>query len=116
MKRKDERLVIPAEKFQEIIEKTDIVEVIGRYVKLRRRGKVFRGRCPFCPDPDSSLVVSPAQKRFKCLNDRWGGDAITFLYKQPGIGTWQEAARILAEEAGIRLKATSHSKKRGGDA
>ena len=107
MKQKAMRIVIPAEKFQEIIEKTDIVEVIGRYVKLRRMGKVFRGRCPFCPDPDSSLVVFPAQKRFKCLNDRWGGDAITFLYKQPGIGTWQEAARILAEESGIQLQEVS---------
>ncbi len=106
MKRKSRRQAVVSErKLQEIIEKTDIVKVIGRYVKLRRRGKVFRGRCPFCPDPGRSLVVSPAKKGFDCLNDRWGGDVVAFLSRMPGVGSWQEAAVLLAKEAGIPLKA-----------
>lgn len=58
----------------EIIEKADIVEVIGEYVKLEKKGNDYKGLCPFHNDSNPSLSVSPAKKIYKCFSCNEAGN------------------------------------------
>lgn len=85
-----------------ILEASDIVDVIGERVALRRKGHEFVGLCPFHNDHRPSMQVSPRKQIFKCFSCGAGGDAISFIQMFHRV-EFREALAILAERAGIEL-------------
>ncbi len=79
---------------------TDIVDVVGQYVALKKRGKEFVGLCPFHDDNRPSMYVSPAKQIYKCFACGAGGSVFQFLMGIQKV-TFPEAIRQLAEQAGI---------------
>jgi DNA primase len=87
----------------EVKQKTDIVEVIGRYVSLSKSGRTFRGLCPFHSERHPSFFVYPEQGSWHCFGAcNTGGDAFSFIMRKEGID-FGEALRRLAERAGVSL-------------
>lgn len=80
--------------FDELKQQNDIVDVIGRYVNLTKRGTEFYGSCPFHADDHASLQVNQRKQIFKCFPCGAGGDVFDFLMKYGH--THKEAADILA--------------------
>lgn len=81
----------------------DIVELVGRYIQLRRQGRMFVGLCPWHDDRRPSLQVNPERQSFRCWVCNIGGDCFSFLQRIENI-TFPEALEMLAERAGIELK------------
>ena len=94
--------MIPESFLTELKYNTDIEEVIGRYVQLRRRGKNLTGLCPFHSEKTPSFTVYPETQSFYCFGCGAGGDAITFLRKIENLD-YVEAVRELARRAGMTV-------------
>lgn len=94
---------------RQIRDHIDIVEVIGRYLTLRRAGSGFKGLCPFHQEKTPSFTVNPGRQTFKCFGCGAGGDVFTFLQLREKVD-FIEARRMLAEWAGVSLD----SEVRGG--
>lgn len=88
---------------QQVLQAADIVDVVSRYVSLRRAGKDHKGLCPFHDDRHPSMTVSPAKQIFKCFACGAGGDAIKFIQLKENL-SFLEARAMLAEQLGIRLE------------
>jgi len=89
---------------QQVAQATDIVELVGQYVTLTRRGREFVGLCPFHDDHKPSMYVAPAKQIFKCFSCGAGGGVYQFLILYDKI-SFPEAVRALAERARIPLPA-----------
>ncbi|MDP6046835.1 MAG: DNA primase [Phycisphaerae bacterium] len=87
---------------QQVLDSVDIVELVGQYVALTRRGREFLGLCPFHDDKKPSMNVSPAKQIFKCFSCGAGGDALKFLTLYEKY-SFPEAVRALAERSAIPL-------------
>jgi len=87
---------------QQVAQATDIVDLVGRYVALKKRGREFVGLCPFHDDNRPSLNVSPSKQIFKCFACGAGGGVFQFLMKYDKQ-SFPEAVRTLAQQAGIPL-------------
>lgn len=83
----------------------DIVELVGQYVQLRRSGRNYVGLCPWHDDARPSLQVNPERQSFKCWVCDIGGDVFSFTMKVEGVD-FGEALHMLAERAGVTLKAS----------
>lgn len=83
----------------ELIEKADIVDIIGRYVKLQKQGANYFGLCPFHPDTTPSMSVSPKKKIFKCFSCGASGNVITFIQKYKKV-SGSEAIKLVAQMSG----------------
>ena len=94
---------IAEEAIQQVLAATDIVDVIGRHVKLRRVGGDFRGLCPFHQEKTPSFYVSPGRNAFHCFGCGAGGSVIRFLMDYENLA-FPEAIQRLAESAGIVLR------------
>ncbi len=94
--------MISDEKFQEIIDKTDIVSLVSEYVDLTKKGSGYFGLCPFHEDSSPSFSVSPDKKIAMCMTCKSGGNPITFLKKIKNI-SYIEAAAELAKKASIQI-------------
>lgn len=90
------------EKIEEIRTATDIVEIIGSHVQLKRRGKNYTGLCPFHVEKTPSFSVSPDKQMFYCFGCGKGGNVFSFMMEFEKV-SFQEAVRSLAEKAGIAL-------------
>ena len=86
----------------QLAEQTSIVELVGRYVRLTRKGSEHWGCCPFHNEKTPSFKVNEVRKAYKCFGCGEGGDAISFLMKMEGLG-FVEAIKELAERAGVPL-------------
>ena len=87
---------------QEVVDRTDIEELIGRYVPLKRTGANLLGRCPFHSEKTPSFTVTPAKKMFYCFGCQAGGSAITFVQRAENMD-FAEAIEFLANRAGLPL-------------
>jgi DNA primase len=87
---------------EEVKSKTDIVALVGEYVKLSRAGRNFKGLCPFHGEKTPSFMVNPELQIFKCFGCGAGGDVLEFLQKIEGA-EFGEALKTLAKRAGITL-------------
>lgn len=93
---------------------TDIVDLMGRSLDLRRQGRNFVARCPWHDDRRPSLQVNPERQSWKCWVCNIGGDVFSYVMKQENVG-FAEALQMLADRAGISLadsKGASSSKNR----
>lgn len=93
-----------------IRKKTDIVELISRYVSLKSSGSSYKGVCPFHEDNDPSLTVDPTKKLWHCFGCGAGGDVFNFLMKIENL-SFPEAARQLARETGVKIPSDQRSSK-----
>ncbi len=80
----------------------DIVEVIGRYVRLRKAGPRYVGLCPFHTEKTASFSVHTVHQFYKCFGCGAGGDVIKFVMEIEGL-TFYEALKLLAERHGIPM-------------
>jgi DNA primase len=94
--------LIPDDKIAEIRDRTDIVQVIGEYVSLRRAGTNWKGLCPFHNEKSPSFNVHPVRQFFHCFGCGKSGDVFSFLRELEGK-SFIETARDLARKAGIDL-------------
>ncbi|MFM7705654.1 MAG: DNA primase [Rubrivivax sp.] len=93
---------IPDSFIQEVLSRTDIVEVVSRHVALRRGGANLLGLCPFHGEKSPSFTVSPAKQFYHCFGCGAHGDAIRFLMEHAGMG-FVDAVRDLAQSAGLKV-------------
>jgi len=91
-----------------IMEATDIVEVIGEFVQLKKRGANYVGLSPFANERTPSFTVSPAKGIFKDFSSGKGGSAITFLMELEKF-TYPEALKWLAKKYSIEVEETVES-------
>ena len=87
---------------EEILRRTDIVQLVGRRVKLTRKGQAFWGCCPFHREKSPSFKVENARRTYKCFGCGKGGDAFKWLSETEGL-SFPEAVERLAGEAGVEL-------------
>jgi DNA primase len=80
----------------------DIVELVGRFVNLRKAGQNYKGLCPFHGEKTPSFMVNPRKGIFHCFGCGVGGDAFGFLMRQDRL-SFPEAVRALARQAGVAL-------------
>ena len=86
-----------------IMDATNIVDVVGEFVNLRKAGVNYKGLCPFHDDKTPSFMVSPARQICKCFACGEGGNAVNFLMKHEQI-TYPEALRWLAKKYNIEIQ------------
>ncbi len=108
--------MIPQGFIQDLLARVDIVEVVGRYVQLKKGGQNYVGLCPFHSEKSPSFTVSPSKQFFHCFGCGAHGSAIGFLMEHRGQG-YVDAIRDLAQVAGMQVPETeraadSHSKTR----
>ena len=82
---------------------TNIVDVVGEFVTLRKAGVNYKGLCPFHDDTTPSFMVSPSKQICKCFACGEGGTAVNFLMKHEQI-TYPEALRWLAKKYNIEIE------------
>lgn len=90
------------EQIEEVRSRSDIVSVIGRYVRLKRTGSGYTGLCPFHNEKTPSFHVNPARQMYKCFGCGVGGNVLTFVMEYENL-TFPEAMEMLAEQVGIDL-------------
>lgn len=93
---------ISKDSVEKVLESTDIVDLIGSYVQLKRAGSQFRANCPFHHEKTPSFYVTPTSQRFHCFGCGKGGDAITFVRDYENL-PFADAVRKLASKAGVVL-------------
>lgn len=94
--------IIPEEKLQELKDRIDIVDLVGRYVGLKRSGKNFSACCPFHSERTPSFYVNPERRSYKCFGCGVWGSGIDFIMQLEGK-SFLEATRQLAQQYGIQL-------------
>ena len=95
-------MAIPQTFIQELIARADVVEIVGRYVQLKKGGANFMGLCPFHGEKSPSFSVSPAKQFYHCFGCGKNGNAISFLMDHAGM-TFIEAVQDLAQQYGMQI-------------
>lgn len=95
-------MAIPENFIQDVLYRTDTVEVVGQYVQLKRAGANYSGLCPFHSEKTPSFTVSPTKQFYHCFGCGKNGNAISFLMEHLGMG-FTEAVRTLAQQAGLPM-------------
>ncbi len=93
---------IPEDKIEEVRTTADIVEIIGGYVPLKRRGRNYMASCPFHDDRTPSFSVAPDKQIFHCFGCGIGGNVFSFIMEYEKV-SFIEAVRMLADRYGIAL-------------
>jgi DNA primase len=94
--------VIPDSFKQELLHRVDIVDVIERYVPLKKGGANYSACCPFHSEKTPSFTVSPTKQFYHCFGCGVHGNAISFLMEYQGLG-YVEAVKDLADAVGMKM-------------
>lgn len=94
--------IIPESSIEEVRSLSDVVDVVGEYVQLKKRGSNFVGLCPFHSEKTPSFNVNPRMGIFKCFGCGEGGDVFSFISRIEAL-SFPEAVRVLAEKSGVVL-------------
>jgi DNA primase len=97
-----------------VLQATDIVDLVGQTVVLKRRGKDFLGLCPFHQEKTPSFHVNPARQAFHCFGCKAGGNVIDFVMKRDRI-EFIDALKQLGQKAGIEMPKYGVSKEKAGE-
>ncbi|MDE6779076.1 MAG: DNA primase, partial [Alistipes sp.] len=95
--------MIDRDTIDRIYSAANIVDIVGDYVTLKRRGVNYIACCPFHNEKTPSFVVSPAKGLFKCFGCGKGGNAVTFVMEHEGI-SYPDALKTVAKRYGIEVK------------
>jgi DNA primase len=95
-------MAIPQTFIQELVARADVVEIVGRYVPLKKAGANFMGLCPFHGEKSPSFSVSPTKQFYHCFGCGKNGNAISFLMDHAGM-TFIEAVKDLAQQYGMQV-------------
>ena len=102
--------MIDSQTIERIINSANIVDVVGEFVSLRRRGVNYIARCPFHDEKTPSFIVSPAKNIFKCFGCSKSGSPISFIMEHERL-TYVEAIRYLGKKYNIEI----HEKEQTAD-
>jgi len=100
--------MIPQSFIQDLLGRVDIVEVIDRYVKLKRTGSNFAACCPFHTEKSPSFTVSPTKQFYHCFGCGAHGTAIGFMMEYGGMG-FVDAVKDLAQGVGMQVPEDARS-------
>jgi len=95
-------VTIPQNFIQELLARADVVEIVGRYVQLKKTGANFSGLCPFHSEKSPSFTVSPSKQFYHCFGCGKNGNAISFLIDYAGMN-FVEAVKDLAGQYGMQV-------------
>lgn len=95
-------MAFPQSFLDELIARSDIVDVVGSYVQLTRKGSNLFGLCPFHSEKTGSFSVSPDKQIYHCFGCKKGGGVINFIMEEENL-TFPEAVRFLAKRAGMEV-------------
>jgi DNA primase len=94
--------MIPQSFIQDLLSRVDIVDVVGRYVQLKKGGANYMGLCPFHNEKSPSFTVSPTKQFYHCFGCGAHGTAIGFLIEYSGVG-FVDAVKDLAQNVGMAV-------------
>ncbi len=95
-------MAIPQSFIQELLARADVVDIVGRYVQLKKGGANYMGLCPFHGEKSPSFSVSPAKQFYHCFGCGKNGNAIGFLMDHTGM-SFVEAVKDLAGQYGLQV-------------
>ena len=94
--------IFPESFLQEVMDKNDIIDVVSRFVSLKRGGNSMKGLCPFHKEKTPSFTVSADKQLYYCFGCGKGGNVVNFIMQMENLD-FVEAVRLLAESAGMEL-------------
>jgi DNA primase len=100
--------VISPNTIQQILSRIDIIDVVGNFVKLKRRGSNYLGNCPFHHEKTPSFTVSPSKEIFKCFGCGKSGNTISFIMEHEKL-SYVEALKWLANRYNVEVEETETS-------
>lgn len=103
--------MIPQETIEQIRQVTDIAQVIGEFIRLKRKGKNYEALCPFHTEKTPSFKISTTKQIYHCFGCGKGGNIFTFLMEHEKM-SFIEAVRYLARRANIVIRETGTDVKR----
>ncbi|MCX5665990.1 MAG: DNA primase [Candidatus Omnitrophica bacterium] len=95
-------MAIPDNIVDQVQARSDIVEVVSKYIPLQKAGRNFKAPCPFHNEKTPSFVVSPDKQIYHCFGCGAGGNVFSFLMKYENL-SFPEVVEMLADKAGIQL-------------
>ena len=95
-------MAFPQNFLDELIARSDIVDVVGSYVQLARKGSNLFGLCPFHSEKTGSFSVSPDKQIYYCFGCKRGGGVVNFIMEEEGL-SFPDAVRFLAKRAGMEV-------------
>lgn len=101
-------MAIPEQFIDELLARSDIVDVVGGYVTLNKKGANYWGRCPFHNEKTPSFSVSQEKQIYKCFGCGKGGGAISFIMEEENL-SFVDAVKLLAQRAGMEVPETGVS-------
>ena len=100
--------MISQNSIQQILSRIDIVDIVGGFIKLKKRGTNYLGLCPFHNEKSPSFTVSPAKEIYKCFGCGRSGNSISFLMEHEKY-SYVEALRWLANKYNVEIEETETS-------
>jgi len=100
--------VISPNTIQQILSRIDIIEIIGGFVKLKKRGANYLGLCPFHNEKTPSFTVSPAKEIYKCFGCGKSGNTVSFIMEHEKL-SYVEALKWLAAKYNVEVEETGVS-------
>ena len=105
-------MAFPQAFLDELLARSDIVDVVGSYVQLTRKGANLFGLCPFHSEKTGSFSVSPDKQIYYCFGCKRGGGVINFIMEEENL-TFPDAVRFLAKRAGLEVPAEEGDREAG---
>lgn len=100
--------MITQQTIQQILSRIDIIEIVGSFIKLKKRGANYLGLCPFHGEKSPSFTVSPAKEIYKCFGCGRSGNTISFIMEHEKY-SYVEALRWLAAKYNVEIEETAVS-------
>src|SRR4051812_38719611 len=95
--------MISPQTIQQILSRIDIIEIVGSFIKLKKRGTNYLGLCPFHNEKTPSFTVSPAKEIYKCFGCGRSGNTISFVMEHEKY-SYAEALKWLANRYNIEIE------------
>src|SRR6201999_1671570 len=100
--------MISQQTIQQILSRIDIIEIVGSFVRLKKRGTNYLGLCPFHNEKTPSFTVSPVKEIYKCFGCGKSGNTISFLMEHEKY-SYAEALKWLAAKYNVEVEETEVS-------